>query len=85
VFATSAATFIALTALDQAHVGDLTVDGTRAVGGSLRSGMGVSAGLAALSLGLAIPTTLLFRQNAAQPARQTARSSGACRLLRELP
>lgn len=84
VFAASAATFIALTALDQAHVGDLPVDGTRSVGGSLRAGMGVSGGIAALSLGLAIPTTLLFRQNGAQPPRQIVRSAAACRLLRDI-
>lgn len=85
LFAASAATLVILTALDQTHVGDLSVDGNRAVGGSLRAGMGVSAGVAALSLGLAIPTTVLSRQNAAQPTRQVVRAAGTCRLLRELP
>ncbi len=85
LFTASAATLVVLTALDQTHVGDLPVDGTRAVGGSLRAGMGVSAGIAVLSLGLSIPTTLLFRQNAARPTRQIVRSAGTCRLLREIP
>ena len=88
LFAASSATLVVLTALDQAQVGSVSIDDYTTVRGGLRSGMAVSGGAAALSLGLAIPITVLA---AKKPQPQAGASAGTsptvrtCRLLRVMP
>lgn len=85
VSAASAVTFAVLTALDQARVGGVSPDDYTTVYGGLRSGMAVSGGAAALSLGLAIPLTVFSRKTPQNAKPAETGNERVCRLLGSAP